>query len=81
MSRTARSVRRWLYPLLVVAFLVRIDVWFWDDPSLFLGLPIGLTYHALYTLLLIALLAALVRFAWPFPEAGHDSPESDRGAL
>ncbi len=38
-------VRRLIYALLLLVFLLRHDLWFWDDPSPVLGLPVGLTYH------------------------------------
>lgn len=43
------------------------DVWFWRDarPLAFGFLPVGLTYHAVYTLGICGLMLVLVRYAWP----------------
>ncbi len=30
---------------LLALFVVHNDLWWWDDPALVLGLPIGLLYH------------------------------------
>jgi hypothetical protein len=51
----------------VAVYALHQDVWFWRTarPLLFGFLPVGLTYHALYTVLASALLGLLVREAWP----------------
>jgi hypothetical protein len=59
------GVRASLYTALVGAYVLHSDLWLWDDPSRRHGLPVGLTYHVVYCLLVAALLALLVRFAWP----------------
>ena len=43
------------------------DVWFWREarPLVFGFLPIGLFYHAAYTLAISALMWVLVRTHWP----------------
>lgn len=53
--------------LILVLYALHQDVWFWRSARpLFAGfLPVGLTYHALYTLAVALLMAALVRVAWP----------------
>lgn len=58
---------KWLLTLLVLALLVlHQDWWFWRDKTLVFGfLPIGLAYHAAYSVAASVLLALLVRFAWP----------------
>ena len=54
---------------LVVAamYVLHQDLWFWRDarPLVFGFLPIGLFYHAAYTVVLSAMLAWLVRRYWP----------------
>lgn len=51
------------------------DFWFWREarPLLFGFLPIGLWYHMGYCLAASAVMAALVRWAWP------EEPESSAG--
>ena len=42
------------------------DLWYWRVARPFvLGLPVGLWYHALYTLAAAGLMAVLVRYLWP----------------
>ena len=52
---------------LLVFFALHQDVWFWREAQpLVLGvLPVGLAYHAAYTLAVSALMAVLVRRYWP----------------
>lgn len=57
--------RTLLYTALAVLFLLHNDLWLWHDRSLLLGLPIGLTYHLLYCVATAALMALVVRYAWP----------------
>jgi hypothetical protein len=62
---TSRSA--WLLgaAVLVMAVLHQ-DVWFWDDRRLVFGfLPIGLAYHAGFSIAAACLWAAAVKFAWP----------------
>ena len=54
-----------LYASLAVLFVLHQDFWLWDDARMVLGLPVGLTYHALYCLVVTGLMALLVRYAWP----------------
>ena len=57
-----------LLTLLVVAvYLLHQDFWNWKqaDPLVFGFLPIGLAYHAGYSILAAIMMAVLVRFAWP----------------
>jgi hypothetical protein len=58
---------KWLLTLMVVlVYLLHQDLWFWHDRTLVLGfLPIGLAYHAAYSILAAIMMAVLVRFAWP----------------
>ena len=53
--------------LLLVYYTLHQDFWNWAAarPLLFGFLPIGLTYHALYVLGAAAVMALLVRVAWP----------------
>ena len=62
------STRRLALSLAVVAFYaLHQDVWFWRiaRPLLFGFIPVGLAYHAFYTLGAALLMAVLVRLAWP----------------
>ena len=57
--------RRLLYVALFVLYLLHNDLWFWDDPQLLLGLPIGLLYHIGFCLAAALMMALLVNYAWP----------------
>jgi len=52
-------------PLVTVAlvslFLVHNDLWWWNDPDLVLGMPVGLTYHVIFCLVAAAVMAVAVR--------------------
>lgn len=62
---TAKSV--FLALLVCLLFLAHQDFWFWRtaEPLLFGFLPVGLAYHAFYTLAVSALMLLLCRWAWP----------------
>jgi len=72
------------YALLLLLYALHTDVWYWNDPRPLLGLPIGVTYHVLWTLAVTAAFALLVRFAWPdelesttpSPAATPDGPDA-----
>ena len=73
----------------VVLYMLHQDVWFWREarPLVFGFLPIGLFYHAVFTLASSGALWLLVRYAWPShletsPAApGEGSPaQNGRGA-
>lgn len=52
---------------LLAFFALHQDVWFWHEarPLVFGVLPVGLAYHAAYTLAVSAVMALLVRWHWP----------------
>jgi len=58
-------VRRLLYGALVLIFVLHNDLWLWDDARLVGGLPVGLTYHIGFCLVVALVMWLIVRFAWP----------------
>lgn len=61
----------------MLLLLLHNDVWLWDDGSLALGLPVGMTYHVGYSVVAFVVLLLLVRFAWPRhlqPDEGEEDP-------
>ena len=60
-------VMRWVVILSVAALaLLHQDFWWWDDATLLCGfLPIGLAYHALFTIVAATVWALAVKYAWP----------------
>ena len=51
----------------VLLYLLHQDLWFWREarPLVFGFLPIGLAYHAAFTVASAGALWLLVKFAWP----------------
>lgn len=83
----AKSEMRYaVYALLVLLYVLHTDVWYWSDPRIVLGLPIGVTYHVLWTLVVSVAFGLAVRYAWPEelealgPTAGSDRVSPSRGA-
>ena len=75
--------------LILVVYIVHQDFWNWNkaEPLVFGFLPIGLAYHAAYSVLAAILMAILVKVAWPKhlenvqprnPEAGQKEQEPHR---
>jgi hypothetical protein len=52
--------------MVVVVYLLHQDNWNWKNSDLVFGfLPVGLAYHAGYSILAAVMMAVLVKFAWP----------------
>lgn len=63
-----KSVRILLLTILVAGvYVLHQDFWNWKkaEPLIFGFLPVGLAYHAGYSILAAVTMAILVRFAWP----------------
>lgn len=77
MSKTKCPACIWI--AFVALFLLHQDVWFWGDTTLVLGvLPIGLAYHALFSVASAVLWFSAVKWAWPSEvEAWADAGEAD----
>lgn len=59
-------MRTIVWVLVVVLAIVHFDFWFWDDRTLLFGfLPIGLGYHAAFSLACGLVWLMAVKFAWP----------------
>jgi hypothetical protein len=56
-----------LTALIVAIYFLHQDFWNWKkaDPLVFGFLPIGLAYHAAYSVVASMLMAVLVSVAWP----------------
>lgn len=70
---------RWMLALAVAAlYVLHQDIWFWDTarPLVFGFLPIGLFYHAAYSIAVAGLMVLLIRYAWP---AGLEREAEGRG--
>jgi hypothetical protein len=53
--------------LILAVYAAHQDIWNWGkaDPLVFGFLPIGLAYHAAYSIACAAMMAVLVSCAWP----------------
>lgn len=73
--------------LVLIVYILHQDFWNWKkaEPLVFGFLPIGLAYHAAYSILAAVTMAVLVKFAWPKhleevrPEVGAGA--QDAGSL
>ena len=56
-----------IFVLVFVALAVlHQDVWNWDNANLVFGfMPVGLAYHAAYSLVAAIFWAVVMKFAWP----------------
>ena len=50
----------------IALFVLHQDVWNWDNAKLVFGfLPVGLAYHAAYSVVASAFWAIVMKIAWP----------------
>ena len=78
MSRRARRTRGLLYVALAFAYLLHNDFWSWHDSRLWLGLPVGFSYHIAYCLMTAVLMGLLVTIGWPDRLETADQPGERR---
>ena len=66
-QRRSASIPLLLTLAAAAVLVLRHDYWFWDTPHplLFGVLPVGLWWQGLVSILAAALMALMVRFAWP----------------
>ena len=61
-------MKRWMaFAVVALLYVLHQDFWFWrvSRPLVFGFLPIGLFYHAAFTVVSSAALWLLVTYAWP----------------
>jgi hypothetical protein len=67
-----------LFLMIAVIYVLHQDNWNWSSTDVVFGfLPIGLAYHAGYSILAAVMMAVLVKCAWPEhleQSEPHDSP-------
>ena len=74
-------MKKTLFFLWLAAMVVlHQDFWLWKDKTLVFGfMPIGLAYHAGYSILAAISMAVLVTFAWPKElDQPHTNDRGDR---
>ena len=66
--------------LVTALYVLHQDIWFWRTATpMVLGfIPIGLFYHACFTLAASAVMWALVKYAWP-SHLEHDAAQDVAG--
>ena len=68
-----------------VLALLHQDLWFWDNRTIVLGvLPIGLLYHAVFSIACACLWVLALKFCWPteleeWAEGGDQDTERGSG--
>jgi hypothetical protein len=73
-----------LFLLIAGVYLLHQDLWNWKNADLVFGfVPVGLAYHAAYSILAAIMMAILVKFAWPAhleqSEPHDSSPDQKKG--
>jgi hypothetical protein len=73
-----------LFLMIAAVYVLHQDFWNWKDSDLVFGfLPVGLAYHAGYSVLAAIMMAVLVKFAWPAhleqTESQDKKPEPHKG--
>ena len=73
--------KRIIFIVFVLLLLLHQDSWNWDNANLILGfMPVGLFYHACYSLVAALFCGIVMKVAWPteleeWAEGGAESPE------
>ncbi|MBT7969482.1 MAG: hypothetical protein HN570_00665 [Verrucomicrobia bacterium] len=73
--------KRIIFIVFVLLLLLHQDSWNWDNANLILGfMPVGLFYHACYSLVAAFFWGVVMKVAWPteleeWAEGGAESPE------
>lgn len=67
MSRPQRTAGFWfVWGIVLLLGILHQDLWFWHDTTLVFGfLPVGLFYHAVFSLACGITWALAVKFCWP----------------
>lgn len=83
-AQTEASPLKWVVWLLAVVLLViHQDFWWWDDASLIAGiLPVGLAFHAFFSIAAAITWGLAIKFAWPhhLERLAEDEPAAEASA-
>jgi hypothetical protein len=71
------SIKNILYLVVLIVYLLHNDLWFWNNPTIIMGIPVGLFYHLIYCFIASILLFLLIKFAWPKFVEEVDQDSSD----
>jgi hypothetical protein len=65
-KRSSAVGRNTILVLAIALAVLHQDFWWWDSETLVLGfMPIGLAYHACYSIMAACLWALAIKIAWP----------------
>ena len=66
--------------LVTALYALHQDIWFWrsSTPMMLGFIPVGLFYHACFTVAVSALMWLMVKYAWP-SHLEHDAAQEDPG--
>ena len=68
-----------LFLMIAFVYVIHQDNWNWKSSELIFGfLPIGMAYHAGYSILAAIMMAILVKFAWPEHLEQSEPAEKDK---
>ena len=71
-------MRKLIWILVIILLVVHQDFWLRDDRSLVFGfMPVGLAYHAMFSIAAACVWALAVKYAWPhrIEQWAHDDKE------
>jgi hypothetical protein len=74
--------KRIIFIVFVLLLLLHQDSWNWDNANLVLGfMPVGLFYHACYSLVAALFWGIVMKVAWPtkLEKWAEGGPESSEG--
>ena len=58
--------KKFIWVVFVLLFILHQDAWWWDEASLVLGfMPVGLAFHAGFSIACAILGWAAIKYAWP----------------
>jgi hypothetical protein len=80
-KRSSKTGQNIIIGLVILLAIVHQDFWFWDSNTQVLGfMPIGLAYHAFYSLLAAALWVLAIKIAWPhdLERLAEDTPAANQ---
>lgn len=68
-----------IWIIFVLMFILHQDFWNWSDQTLVFGfMPVGLAYHAAFSIVAALLWVSAVKWAWPSDiEAWADAPTQE----
>ena len=54
-----------LWVVIVGLLILHQDVWFWDSQTVVVGLPIGMAYHVVFSIVVALAFSLVLKYAWP----------------